>query len=397
MLRNCFRLFALFLVPFALLGCQDNLVSPASEEEPSVATNTTNAASPAAQCGVLVPDDESTIQAGVDAASSGQTVCVKPGMYAEDVSVDNEITLTGTTDPTGQSPAVLEGQLSVSGAGATVKHLKVAPATTFDVGSGIDPYGIRVTVGGVTVKENVVSGITGDATGGNSSGTVHGIQIWHPGPSRIANIVVRNNTIRDTKNLGDAAAGWPNYGGAVGIKVQGAVKDVSVTGNTVHGVHSAGWVYGVTLTHTGNDPDARSPENVTMKENTLAELNDGSVYDVFTDPTSAPYPGAAVAIDDTENPTGPGGADADQATVRLNNFLSAPIGTQNKDQVHTLVAECNYWGHASGPSNVANNANKGSEVVGDVDFKPWSPRKIGPGANPTNSCAGGKNEGAPGS
>lgn len=343
-------------------------------------------------CDITVPIDEATIQEGVDAASSGNTVCVEPGTYGGDVTVDKDVTLRGTTDPSGSNPAVLDGQLAVEEAGATVTHLKIAPATTFDIDAGgIDPFGIRITASDVLVERNVVSDITGDATGGNSSGTVHGIQVWNPGTPFVTGVTIQDNVIRNLQNLGDAAAGWPNYGGAAGIKVQGVVKDIQVTDNTVRGVHSAGWVYGVTLTHTGNDPQERSPENVTVEDNTLAELNDGSVYDVFSDPGAAPYPGAAVAIDDTENPTGPGGADADQVTVRLNNFLDAPIGAQNKDQVHTLVAECNYWGHASGPSNAANNANKGAGAVGDVDFRPWSVRKIGQGRNPTNSCVGGNN------
>lgn len=342
-----------------------------------------------AVCDAVVSGGNS-IQAAIGDAVTGDVVCVGPGIYAEDVSVDKAIALRGMTDPEGADPAVLDGQLTVEAAGASAAHLKVAPTTTFDVESGIDPVAIRATAGNVTVEKNVVAGITGDTEGNGGSGTVHGIQVWHPGPTFISGVTIRDNAIRDVENLGDAAAEWPNYGGAAGIKVQGAVKNVQVLENTVRGVHSAGWVYGVTLTHTGNDPQARSPEKVTVEKNALEQLNDGSVYNVFQNPGSAPYPGAAVAIDDTQNPDGPGGADADQATVRLNNFLSAPIGTQNKDEVHTLVAECNYWGHESGPSNASNKVGKGAEAVGDVGFTPWSLQEVGPGTPSSTSCEGGK-------
>lgn len=384
---------------FAFAGCQESgqLVEPESSSVDAASGAVDGAAVTTASCDITVDDDdgESIQTDGVDAVSDGGVVCVAPGTYTGDVTVDKDITLRGTTDPSGSSAAVVDGQLAVngSGAGATVAYLKIAPTTTFTVGTGIDPFGIRVTVSDVLVAGNVVSGLTGDATGGSGSGTVHGIQVWNGGEPYVTDVTVRDNTILDIQNLGAASLGWPNYGGAAGVKVQGVVRDIAVTGNHVRGVHSAGWVYGVTLTHTGNDPQKRSPENVTIEGNTLAELNDGSVYDVFTHPTSAPYPGAAVAIDDTENPDGPGGADADQATVAFNNFLASPIGAQNKDEVHTLVAECNYWGHASGPSDARNQADKGASAVGEVDYRPWSVREIGLGANPGKSCVGGKHRG----
>jgi hypothetical protein len=383
-------------------GCSDQLTGPnQSASGPQAAVQSGpggTSATTAASCDETVSPGDA-IQTAIDNASAGAVICVEPGTYAEDVSVDKALTLQGTTDPTGSSPAILDGQLAVeedgssSGAGAIITKLKIAPSAAFDIdGTGIDPAGIKVTVSDVAITENVVDGLIGDATGGSSSGTVHGIQVWNGGEPYVTNVSLTDNTVRNIENQGDASAGWPNYGGAVGIKVQGVVRDIEVTGNTVRGVHSAGWVYGVTLTHTNNDPQLRSPENVTVTGNTVAELNDGSVYGVFAEPAAAPYPGVAVAIDDTENPSGPGGADADQATVSQNNFLNVPIGTQNKDQVHTLVAECNYWGHASGPSNALDSGDKGAEVVGDVDFTPWSVRKIGQGGQSGNSCVGGRDD-----
>lgn len=376
-----------------MTGCDDSLItnSPDSSDIQAVSTSTHEA-----DCDLTVPGDHGTIQDAIDDASSDDVVCVEAGTYGEDLNVNKEITLRGATDPAGSSPVIVDGQIEVSEDGAEVKRLKVAPTTTFDIdGGGLDPAGIKVTASDVLVEGNLIEGITGDATGGNNSGTVHGIQIYNASEPYVTGVTVQNNTILDLHNMGDADAeeGFPQYGGAAGIKVQGVVRDIDVRGNTVRGVHSAGWVYGVTLTHTGSDSEARSPENVTVERNTLEEINDGSVYDVFADPGSAPYPGAAFAIDDTENPEGPGGADADQATVRLNNFIDAPLGAQNKDQVHTLVAECNYWGHASGPSEAMNSADKGTSTAGDVDFQPWSVREVGHGQNASLSCVGGEDGG----
>lgn len=56
-------------------------------------------------CDVVVPDDESTIQAGVAAADAGDTVCVKAtgGPYTEQVIINKDLTLRGVDDPTIQA------------------------------------------------------------------------------------------------------------------------------------------------------------------------------------------------------------------------------------------------------------------------------------------------------
>ena len=43
---------------------------------------------------INVPDDYSTIQAGIDASIDGDTVVVYPGLYTENIVVDKSITLT---------------------------------------------------------------------------------------------------------------------------------------------------------------------------------------------------------------------------------------------------------------------------------------------------------------
>lgn len=326
--------------------------------------------------------DHTTIQDAIDAATAGETICVSAGTYAETVAVNKAVTVTGEHDPGSADAAVVDGSVTVSADNATVSQLKVAPTTTF-VSGGLDPHGILVSgaLSGVTITSNIVDGMTADSTGG--SVTINGIQVWNDGPSYQTGTEISHNTVRDMHNQGDAAAGWPNYGGAAAIKVQGVVKDTVVAGNTVESVHSAGWTYGIVTTHTGNAPGI-SPENTTAELNTIEEVNDGSVYDVFDDPASAPYPGAAFAID--------GDSLASEATANLNNFLQTPNGALNKDGAHALDAECNYWDHATGPDADGNEQGKGNSAVGDIDYRPWNTRQVGRGGNPERSCVGGKND-----
>ncbi len=48
------------------------------------------------ECNINVPSQYSTIQAGIDASSNGDTVCVGPGTYNEDVVVNKTVKLSGS-------------------------------------------------------------------------------------------------------------------------------------------------------------------------------------------------------------------------------------------------------------------------------------------------------------
>jgi hypothetical protein len=283
----------------------------------------------------------------LDRAASGDAVLVAPGTYDEDPVVDTpDLTLRGVTDPLGGNAATVDGTLTVEAAGAAVRRLRLAPSRTFEPG-GIDPTVLLVTGDDVTVEGNLLEGLRADAGTGGDSVTLNGIHVFDASDSPLGGVVVRDNTVRDVVNDGDAAAGWPNYGGATAIKVQGTVDGVDVVGNTVEEIYSAGWTWGVVLTHTNTgDYDGVSPKSVSVEGNTVSNLNTaGSRFDPLGDPGGAPFPGVAFGID--------GNADADQASVEGNNFVRVPLGVQTKDPDHTLDVRNNWWGDASGPGTLA--------------------------------------------
>lgn len=59
-----------------------------------------------AQCNIQVPAEYPTIQAGIDAAVAGDTVCVGPGTYTENVTINKSIRLSGR----GASKTTLNGK-----------------------------------------------------------------------------------------------------------------------------------------------------------------------------------------------------------------------------------------------------------------------------------------------
>lgn len=69
----------------------------------SIALGGTSAANPGGKCDAVVPDEYTSIQAAVDAADDGDTVCVEDGTYAEQVVVNKSLTLQNAD---GASPTV---------------------------------------------------------------------------------------------------------------------------------------------------------------------------------------------------------------------------------------------------------------------------------------------------
>ena len=49
---------------------------------------------------ITVPDDQPTIQAGINAATNGDEVIVKPGIYYENISINGKDITLSSTDPT---------------------------------------------------------------------------------------------------------------------------------------------------------------------------------------------------------------------------------------------------------------------------------------------------------
>jgi pectin methylesterase-like acyl-CoA thioesterase len=67
---------------------------------------------------IVVPDDYSTIQEAVDAASEGDTIFVKSGTYNESVSIDVAISLIGE-DP---ATTTIIGDMRLSGTVVLIRH-----------------------------------------------------------------------------------------------------------------------------------------------------------------------------------------------------------------------------------------------------------------------------------
>lgn len=357
-------------------------------------TGTDSDPSPGGAGNIIVSETRDSSEEGIfnsistainDGAETGDTIYVEPGTYNEDVTIDKTgLTVRGTTDPMAGTPATIDGTLTAAESGVIVEKLKLSPSTEYDIDSGIDPNIILANADDVVVRNNLLEGLRADATGEAESGSLNGIQAFGASSSPVGGIRIENNTVRDIVVDGDVSAGWPHYGGAAAIKVQGTLDGVDVIGNTVEEVYSAGWTWGVVMTHTSTGSFGNvSPKNITVEENTIRKLNTvGSQFNPTAD-GSATYVGNGFGID--------GNSDADEATVTNNNFVQVPHGVQSKDPNNVLDVRNNWWGDSTGPStgvvpnsvSQVTDADTGTAADGngtgisitdsnvDVRFDPW--------------------------
>lgn len=110
--------------------------------------------------GTVTSTHFNTIQAGVDAASADQKVCVDNGTYGENVDVNKSIILASVN---GSSVTTINGRVRVGATGVTVKGFDITGA---NVSTEAGSSGIYVVGGSnnVTISDNLIDGTTQVAT-----------------------------------------------------------------------------------------------------------------------------------------------------------------------------------------------------------------------------------------
>ncbi len=227
-----------------------------------------------AQNTIHVPGDQTTIQAAINAANTGDTVLVAPGTYTENINFGGKaITVTSSggasvtiidggragsvvTFATGEgSSSVLNGFTIQNGAanfdGGGIDISSTSPTITNNVIQNntacSDGGGIAVSFGSPKIEGNTIQNNTQSACSGGSGGG--GIALGGTGSAQVIGNVIVNNT-------------WPSgNGGGISMNAAGTptIKNNIIAGNTASGVSPAAQGGGISLV---NDSDPLLVQNL---------------------------------------------------------------------------------------------------------------------------------------
>jgi len=309
-----------------------------------------------AQTTINVPGDESTIEDAIAAASSGDTIEVKPGTYNENALVINglnNLTLRGA----GSGNVTISSQSS--GRGLRVDQSNNVRLEGFTL-SGAGDFGFKLQFSdGLRLQ---------DVRAVNNGGT--GIDLNTTDNPTVVGVESRNNS-------GGFGVALRNLSGAT-------VRSVATSGNAWGGL--ALWPI------DNSDNPSNISANITGSSFTgepagvVAQYQGG--FSVLLERNDIENNNTGVAISDQFGTV----TNSSGITVRLNNIQGNGTGIDNTGGGEVLPATCNYWGHPTGPNHEHNPKNnpRGDAIEGDVEFIPWNTREIGRGGNPENSCVGGR-------
>ncbi len=176
-----------------------------------------------------VPAPYSTIQDAIDAADTGDTILVHPGIYLENILIDEALMVKSTG---GAEETIIDGDgfryiVRIYHSDVTFEGFTVTDPTYV---GGSDATGILVgaylaeSVSNVKILDNIITQVRSEA-GDQSMYGATGINI---GKGPLSNIVISGNTITDIKN-----PDGPKSDHTCGINVWDGADNISISNNDI--------------------------------------------------------------------------------------------------------------------------------------------------------------------
>ena len=351
---------------------------------------------------IRVPDDYPTIQEGLNAASSGDTVLVAPGTYHENIVWPNANGIKLLSE-FGADTTVVDGDSS--GSVIDVSTMVAIDTTTvvrgFTIQNGLSPSGgggIYLVSSSPKIADNTIED--------NSASVGGGIYCWDCSSPEIVGNTIRANSASYGGGIhcyGDADATITDNtidansatGGGGGIHCHWS--NPTISSNTIAGNLATSWgggmlcefsvalvdsnrISGNSAAH-GGGICCWGSENPTIAHNAItgnsAYISGGAICCVVSSNPTVRY---NIIGDNTADSLGDGIYCIDESfpVVDSNSIYNNGYGAYNADSSQMLVAEYNWWGDPSGPYHpTLNPGGLGDSTNLWVDPVPWLTDPVG--------------------
>lgn len=242
---------------------------------------------------ILVPGDHSTIQAGIDAAGTGDTVLVAEGTYTENINFKGKAITVASMYVLDQDPGhieatVIDGSqpvhpdtgsvvLMISGEDTTsvLKGFTITggTGTVYDIGDTLDRRaggGVLILGSGGKVEENIIEGnaIEDTLTHANLGGGICAI-IFNNHTA-----ILRNNSIRNNQVVGNITYG----GGITAVSGRLICDGNRIEGNAIHSKNFAsggGMYHDYIEDHEGSIDEIIICNNIITRDTMFSETSYG--------------------------------------------------------------------------------------------------------------------------
>jgi hypothetical protein len=333
---------------------------------------------------IHVPSDYPTVQEGIDAASSGDTVLVAPGIYEESIVIAKALTLRATGPNTvlnGNSVTENYYMVTIASSDVTVDGFEI---TNPLYNGTADASGIVTISDGPQSNVNILNNHIYDI--GRMDRPQASFGTFGINSGGVERLTVQRNKIQRIGN-NDSREG--DFGFAVGIFVysnseQALAKDVKIDNNDILNIVSPKPV---------NDGINIGAENAEITQNRISAVkrgiaasasSEGRMRVVSNRVSDASVVGVllrgsaekVVSYNTIENnavgiiidpPSTP-------PAVKFNNIVGNNVGIQN-NTANTVTAEDNWWGTPNGPQP--------GDLSGPVDATPFLAQPV-PAINPSS-------------
>jgi hypothetical protein len=373
-----------------------------------------------------------TIGAAITASHSGDTIQVAQATYNEDVLINKSLSLVGVPNATTKAKPIITGTGGAKGAEnvvAIAPNISGVLIQNFLITSpnSINPTQVGIAIGGgdnnVTITSDIIRSIRNASHPIAGASQTVGIQIG----AKAHNVQITHNTISDitygttgvdvTHQLAEGivlASGTSSDGpnhvliqhdliskiGDVGINITNSSNAVVVDHVTIaliSGLNVGG--LGIAIGGSTGSPTNITITGIVVKEVSGKQATGISVAGTATgiqlldDSLTMVTTGAGLGVSGSASVSVTGStftANAIGIVVHTGftgsltlhfNIISGNTGSGISNlTTHSVDAEANWWGSATGPKNSGNPSGTGDKVIGTVDFSNWLTLPAGSGA-----------------